>query len=140
MLRDYRYPLDRTVVIPNPVRLERFAALDAARATTGTVLVLGRIAARKGIEDVVAVARLLGERQSGARVRIVGGPGSWSDYTALLQYFETPSRWSAGVAWDPAAISAVQPVLLRVLMSAPASSSACMPTTSPAFAAAIKGV
>ncbi|HVU73820.1 MAG TPA: DUF6351 family protein [Mycobacteriales bacterium] len=29
------------------------------------------------------------------------------DYTALLKYFETPSRWSTGVAWDPVAISAV---------------------------------
>jgi glycosyltransferase involved in cell wall biosynthesis len=86
MVRDYRFPLDRTVVIPNPVRLERFAGLEAARAATGTVLVLGRVAARKGIEDVVAVAQLLHERQTGARVRIVGGPGSWSDYTALLEH------------------------------------------------------
>jgi glycosyltransferase involved in cell wall biosynthesis len=85
MLRDYHFPLARTVVIPNPVRLERFAALDDARATTGTVLVLGRIAARKGIEDVVALAQLLRERHADARLRIVGGPGSWSDYTGLLE-------------------------------------------------------
>jgi glycosyltransferase involved in cell wall biosynthesis len=97
MLRDYRFPRDRTVVIPNPVRLDRFAALDGARAITGTVLVLGRIAARKGIEDVLAVARLLAERRAGARVRIVGGPGSWSDYTALLEHLPDTTEYAGRV-------------------------------------------
>jgi glycosyltransferase involved in cell wall biosynthesis len=97
MLRDYGFPLERTVVIPNPVRLERFAGLGDGRTTTGTVLVLGRVAARKGIDDVVSVARLLRERQSGARVRIVGGPGSWSDYTALLEDLDDPSQYAGRV-------------------------------------------
>jgi glycosyltransferase involved in cell wall biosynthesis len=82
--RDYGFPPEKTVVIAHPLRLERFATLDAARAPTGTVLVLGRIAARKGIEDVLEVARQLSEREAGVRLRIVGGPGSWSDYTRLL--------------------------------------------------------
>jgi glycosyltransferase involved in cell wall biosynthesis len=46
--------------------------------------VLGRIAARKGIEDVVAVANVLLRRGAAVRLRVVGGPSLWSDYTGLL--------------------------------------------------------
>jgi glycosyltransferase involved in cell wall biosynthesis len=86
LVRDYRVPLENTVVIPNPVRLERFAAADLTRTLGAppTVLVLGRISARKGIEDVIAMARRLHDRGIDARVRVVGGPSLWSDYTKLL--------------------------------------------------------
>jgi glycosyltransferase involved in cell wall biosynthesis len=86
LVRDYRFPLENTVVIPNPVRLERFATADLTRAAgePPTVLVLGRISARKGIDDVIAMARRLHERGIDARVRVVGGPTLWSDYTKLL--------------------------------------------------------
>jgi glycosyltransferase involved in cell wall biosynthesis len=86
LLRDYDFPPEDTVVIPNPVRLERFTELSVERGVgePGRVLVLGRIAARKGIEDVIAMAKSL--QTSGARVhiRVVGGPSLWSDYTPLL--------------------------------------------------------
>jgi glycosyltransferase involved in cell wall biosynthesis len=87
LLRDYRFPLEGTVVIPNPVRLERFAGLSTDRGIghPPTVLVLGRIAARKGIEDVVAMAWQLYERGIDARIRVVGGPSLSSDYTKLLE-------------------------------------------------------
>jgi glycosyltransferase involved in cell wall biosynthesis len=86
LLRDYRFPLERTVVIPNPVRLERFTELDISRemGRPPTVLVLGRVAARKGVEDVVAMAWRLQERGVDVRIRVVGGPSLWSDYSALL--------------------------------------------------------
>ena len=49
------------------------------------MLVLGRIAARKGVEDVVAArAGSCTEQRSPVRLRIVGGPSLWSDYTPLL--------------------------------------------------------
>jgi len=85
LVRDYRYPQQSTVVIPNPVDLDRFSR-DATRRVNSTpvVLVLGRVSTRKGIEDVVAVARLLRERDVDVRLRVVGGPSLWSDYTALL--------------------------------------------------------
>jgi glycosyltransferase involved in cell wall biosynthesis len=68
------------------VRLERFAGSDLHRAIGAppTVLVLGRISARKGIEDVVAMAWLLQKRGVDARIRVVGGPSLWSDYSKLL--------------------------------------------------------
>jgi glycosyltransferase involved in cell wall biosynthesis len=84
LTHDYRFPLERAVVVPNPVRLERFSPIERPHIQPATVLVLGRIAVRKGIEDVVAVANLLRDRHSEVRIRIVGGPSLWSDYTALL--------------------------------------------------------
>ena len=85
LVRDYGFPAQHTVVVPNPVRLERFTASTRSLGEPPTVLILGRIAVRKGIEDVVAVARTLLERDVDVRLRIVGGPGLWSDYTPLLE-------------------------------------------------------
>ncbi len=87
MVRDYDFPRERTVVVPNPVRLERFERFAAIERPVGTpplVLVLGRIAARKGVEDVVALARLLHERGIDVRFRVVGGTSLWSNYLKLL--------------------------------------------------------
>ncbi len=85
LTHDYGFPPASTVVIPNPVRLERFTTSDGPPGEPARVLVLGRVAVRKGIEDVVAVTRTLLERDAGAHVRVVGGPGLWSDYTKLLE-------------------------------------------------------
>ena len=84
LVRDYGFPRADTVVVPNPVRIERFDALERPPAQPPVVLVLGRVVARKGIETVVEVARLLHERGEAIRIRVVGGPSLWSDYTSLL--------------------------------------------------------
>lgn len=84
LVRDYGFPRPKTVVVPNPVRTDRFPAPSARIGQPPTVLVLGRISVRKGVEDVVAVARALLARGVEARVRVVGGPTLWSDYTPLL--------------------------------------------------------
>jgi len=85
--RDYGFPLERTVVVPNPIRLERFTEprLERPLSDPPAVLVLGRVSARKGVEDVVAVARELLARGSDAHVRVVGGATLWSDYRPLLE-------------------------------------------------------
>jgi len=85
LVHDYGFPVGATVVIPNPVRLDRFANADRQTDEPPIVLVLGRISARKGIEDVVAVARTLLERKVVVRIRVVGAPSLWSDYTRLLE-------------------------------------------------------
>jgi len=85
LVRDYRFPAAHTVVVPNPVRLERFTASERTLGQPPTLLVIGRIAARKGIETVVALAHVLLERGVAINVRIVGGPSLWSDYTKLLE-------------------------------------------------------
>ena len=84
MVRDYRFPRERTVVIPNPVRIGRFEIGERDADRGPTVLVLGRIALRKGIDTVVAVTQLLAREESGIALRIIGGPSLWSDYTRLL--------------------------------------------------------
>jgi glycosyltransferase involved in cell wall biosynthesis len=101
LVHDYRVAAERTVVIPNPVRVERFVASESPPGAPAKVLVLGRIAARKGIDDVVALARLLDERRADVHIRIVGGPSLWSDYTPLLE--DLPPRISEYAGSRPAA-------------------------------------
>lgn len=104
LVHDYGFPRERTVVVPNPICVGRFPALDAGATAPPigdppatdppvedrpvgeppVVLVLGRISVRKGVENVVAVARMLLERGIAVRIRIAGGPSLWSDYTKLL--------------------------------------------------------
>jgi len=84
MVNDYGFPVGDTIVVPNPVRLERFRPSDRPLGEPPVVLVLGRVVARKGVESVVAVAKLLRDRDVPVRIRIVGGPSLWSDYTKLL--------------------------------------------------------
>jgi glycosyltransferase involved in cell wall biosynthesis len=85
MVHDYGFPLEKTVVVTNPVNLDRFANSNKPLADPPIVLVPSRISMRKGIEDVVAVARTLLERDVHVRLRVVGGPSIWSDYTKLLE-------------------------------------------------------
>jgi glycosyltransferase involved in cell wall biosynthesis len=85
LVRDYGFPREQTVVVPNPVRLERFSGIDGQPHEPPRVLVLGRIAVRKGIEDVVALAHELLRRGEHVQIRVVGGPSLWSDYTPLLE-------------------------------------------------------
>jgi glycosyltransferase involved in cell wall biosynthesis len=84
LVSDYGFPLQRTTVIPNPVRLARFADVERGLGDPPRILVLGRVAVRKGVEDVIAVARILRDRGIEARIRVVGGPDLSSDYTKLL--------------------------------------------------------
>jgi glycosyltransferase involved in cell wall biosynthesis len=99
LVRDYRFPASATLVVPNPVRLERFADIDLTRPAGDqpTVLVLGRIAVRKGVEDVVAIAETLNERGVNVHLRIVGGPSLWSDYTKLLEHLPSANAEYVGM-------------------------------------------
>ncbi len=96
LVHDYGFPARNTVVVANPVRTERFATADRGAGEPPTVLVLGRISTRKGIEDVVTVAKLLAEQRVDARVRVVGGPSLWSDYTKLLEDLPSANAEYAG--------------------------------------------
>ncbi len=84
LIHDYRVDPERTVVIANPIRVEQFTVPERAPNDPATVLVLGRIAVRKGVQDVRALAEELQRRGADVRIRIVGGPSLWSDYTNLL--------------------------------------------------------
>jgi glycosyltransferase involved in cell wall biosynthesis len=84
LMRDYGLSEAASAVVPNPVRLDRFDPSERPLGQPPTVTVLGRIATGKGLEDVVAVAKLLLERGVDCRFRIVGGTSVWSNYTNLL--------------------------------------------------------
>ena len=99
IVADYDFPLERTVVIPSPIDIERFKPTDRELPATPTVIVVSRIIARKGIEDVVALARMLLERNVDVRFRLVGGASVWSDYTKLLE--ELPAENSEYVGALP---------------------------------------
>jgi glycosyltransferase involved in cell wall biosynthesis len=96
LIHDYGFPLADTIVIPNPVRLDRFRDGSRELGEPPTVLVLGRISVRKGVEDVVAVANTLLARNVDARIRILGGPSLWSDYTKLLDDLPSANAEYAG--------------------------------------------
>jgi glycosyltransferase involved in cell wall biosynthesis len=84
IVHDYNFPLEKTFVTTNPLRLDRFTSTDRSLSDPPVVLVPTRVSLRKGLEDVVVLARTLLEREVDVRVRIVGGPSIWSDYTKLL--------------------------------------------------------
>jgi glycosyltransferase involved in cell wall biosynthesis len=103
LISDYGLRRERTVVIPNPVRVDRFSVAQRPVGDPPIVLVLGRIAVRKGVEDVVELARALLEEGSRVRIRVVGGPSLWSDYTRLLEDLPVENACYAG-ALDAAQI------------------------------------
>jgi glycosyltransferase involved in cell wall biosynthesis len=83
---DYGVRRERTALVANPVRVDRFEVKEDGPGDPATVLVLGRIATGKGLESIVALARLASERELPFRIRIVGGGSSiWSNYTKLLE-------------------------------------------------------
>jgi len=99
LIRDYGVRPERTVVIPNAIRIDRFTPASGPPADPPRILVLGRISVRKGVETVVAVARALERRGVPVRIRIVGAPSLWSDYTKLLE--DLPSENSEYVGHLP---------------------------------------
>ena len=85
LVADYGFPLGEYGRDPQPgADSSGSPTSERQPAEPPTILVLGRVSVRKGVEDVVAVARLLLERGVNARMRVVGGPSLWSDYTKLL--------------------------------------------------------
>ena len=98
LIRDYGLSRQDTVVVPNPVRLDRFAGIDTDRplGRPPRIIVLGRIATGKGTEDVVALAKLLLQREVDVRIRLVGGTSVWSNYTHLLDDLPVENSEYAG--------------------------------------------
>jgi len=84
MVHDYRFPSEKTTVVTNPLNMERFHSSERPLADPPVLLVPTRVSVRKGVEDLAPLARLLLERGVDVRLRVVGGPSLWSDYTKLL--------------------------------------------------------
>ena len=84
LVADYKVPRERTRVIPNPVRLQRFQPAEKSARQPPVLLVLGRISVRKGIDQIIDLSHELVARGIEARIRIVGAESLWSDYRPLL--------------------------------------------------------
>jgi len=96
LARDYGLSEERSVVVPNPVRLDRFHPIVRPPGDPAEVIVLGRIATGKGLESVVELAKLLRERRVPVRIRVVGGTSVWSNYTRLLEELPEENAEYAG--------------------------------------------
>jgi glycosyltransferase involved in cell wall biosynthesis len=96
LMRDYGLAESASAVVPNPVRLDRFDSVARPLGAPPRVIVLGRIATGKGVEDVVALAKLMLARGIEIRFRIVGGTSVWSDYTRVLEDLPSENAEYAG--------------------------------------------
>jgi glycosyltransferase involved in cell wall biosynthesis len=96
MVHDYHFPRDKTVVVTNPVRLSRFENDGRVPADPPVILVPVRVSMRKGLEDVIEVAKTLARRGVAVRIRVIGGPSLWSDYTKLLDDLPSENAEYAG--------------------------------------------
>lgn len=96
LVKDYHFPRGATVVAPNPVRLERFGEMRPGVGDPPTVLIVGRIALRKGVDQIVTLSHILKTRGVDVRLRIVGGHSLWSDYRPLLTDLEPMSATYVG--------------------------------------------
>jgi glycosyltransferase involved in cell wall biosynthesis len=85
---DYRIPLDRISVVPNPIDLDRFAPVrSASRNGHGrpvSVLFVSRLSTRKGVDLVVELSQRLADLAGEVCIDVVGDRSLWSDYRPLL--------------------------------------------------------
>jgi glycosyltransferase involved in cell wall biosynthesis len=85
--RDYGVEESRLGVVLNPIDLARFSDVDRIGPPTGgpiDLLFVSRISARKGVEMITALSRRMSDLSGRVRIRVIGGPTSWSDYRPLL--------------------------------------------------------
>lgn len=75
----------RTVVVPNGVEAERFAAVQKITHPRPTVISVGAVKARKGTLPLVRAIALLRERLPAVRCFIVGSLTAEPDYTRAVQ-------------------------------------------------------
>jgi glycosyltransferase involved in cell wall biosynthesis len=88
LVSDYGLDPERVAVVPNCIDLDRFDRAPHEAGGTGepaSVVSVGRLTVRKGIEDVVALSHSLRDLAGGVEVVVVGAPSLWSDYSGLLE-------------------------------------------------------
>ena len=79
---DYRVPADRVRIVGNCIDVD---SLQVGEPRSKELVVVGRLAARKGLEDATALSHRLREVDSAIRLRIIGAPSLWSDYRRALE-------------------------------------------------------
>jgi glycosyltransferase involved in cell wall biosynthesis len=93
LVADYGVDPRRVIVIPNCVDLSRILY---SPPRSSDVAVIGRTAVRKGLEDVIALSRLLPDRLPNTHLRVIGSPSLWSDYSKGLASLDPRSSTWVG--------------------------------------------
>lgn len=83
IVADYGVDPDRVRVVPNCVVVD---PPEGAVAEPRTVVSVGRLVVRKGLEDVAALSHRLGEVATDLRIDVIGAPSLWSDYRRALAF------------------------------------------------------
>jgi glycosyltransferase involved in cell wall biosynthesis len=108
LIKDYNVAVTSTTVIPNPIDLHRFGAEPKHGVDDpAALLVLGRVAVRKGVDQIVELSHILAARGMRVHITVSGGGGLWSDYTSLLDDMDA----SVSTYTGPVAECAVPEVL-----------------------------
>ncbi len=82
---DYGVDRRRIRVVPNAIDVEFFVPGDLPADEPATILVLGRVVVRKGVEDIVELSHRISDLEGSVRIVIVGDGSLWSDYRPLLE-------------------------------------------------------
>lgn len=85
LVEDYGLDRERTVVVPNPVDLGRFTAELRDGHRPHTLVFVGRISARKGVDQLVTLSDRLADLSGIVEMKIIGGHTLSSDYRPLLK-------------------------------------------------------
>lgn len=85
IVADYSVPRTRIRIVGNCIDVD---SLICSEPRSRDVVVVGRIAVRKGLEDVVALSHRLGVVEPALRLRVIGAPSLWSDYSRALDSVE----------------------------------------------------
>jgi len=81
---DYGVPENKIFVVPNCIDVSEY---KISQTFSESVVSVGRIAVRKGLEDVVSLAERYPE---GPPISVFGSPSLWSDYGRLLRECRSP--------------------------------------------------
>lgn len=99
LVADYGVAPDRMRVVPNPVDLERYKpASREGDPKRVTLLFVGRISVRKGVETIIALSHRLADLADRVRLVVVGSHTLWSDYRPLLSSLNTAVASFQGAA------------------------------------------
>jgi glycosyltransferase involved in cell wall biosynthesis len=82
---DCGVPRERLRVVPNPIDTDRFRpGAGPPRDRPRRVLFVSRIAARKGVDTIVALSHRIADLEGRVVIEVLGDRSLWSDYRHLL--------------------------------------------------------
>ena len=84
LVEDYGVIASRVTVVPNAIDTDYFTPVPPVDLEPATILILGRVVVRKGVEDIVALTHRLRDLEGQIHFVLIGDGSLWSDYRPLL--------------------------------------------------------